>query len=176
MKLAVESDIITVMNAPSKKTKDSNCLCGQALAFDDCCGRIHADIGKAKSAESLMRARFSAYCRDDVDFIQQSWHSSTRPNKVDPNDEGFVWQSLEIVDTLAGGPDDEQGEVEFVASYTLNGHDGKLHERSLFAREDGQWRYLDGKLQKGAPVKVTKIGRNEPCPCGSGKKYKRCCM
>ena len=23
---------------------------------------------------------------------------------------------------------------------------------------------------------MTKIGRNEPCPCGSGKKYKRCCM
>ena len=25
------------------------------------------------------------------------------------------------------------------------------------------------------PVRVTKIGRNDPCPCGSGKKYKKCC-
>ena len=25
------------------------------------------------------------------------------------------------------------------------------------------------------PIRVTKIGRNEPCPCGSGKKYKKCC-
>ena len=31
------------------------------------------------------------------------------------------------------------------------------------------------KLNKNAPKKVQKIGRNEPCPCGSGKKYKQCC-
>ncbi len=27
-----------------------------------------------------------------------------------------------------------------------------------------------------APAKSQKIGRNEPCPCGSGKKYKKCCV
>ena len=34
-----------------------------------------------------------------------------------------------------------------------------------------------GKMayDKPAPIRVTKIGRNEPCPCGSGKKYKKCC-
>ncbi len=31
------------------------------------------------------------------------------------------------------------------------------------------------KMPKGTPVTVNKIGRNEPCPCGSGKKYKKCC-
>ncbi len=25
------------------------------------------------------------------------------------------------------------------------------------------------------PIRVTKVGRNDPCPCGSGKKYKKCC-
>ncbi|MEC0328498.1 DUF1186 domain-containing protein [Paenibacillus macerans] len=30
-------------------------------------------------------------------------------------------------------------------------------------------------LPKQSPVKVSKVGRNEPCPCGSGKKYKKCC-
>lgn len=30
-------------------------------------------------------------------------------------------------------------------------------------------------FQKGTPVQVDKIGRNEPCTCGSGKKYKKCC-
>ncbi|MGO0306067.1 UPF0149 family protein [Endozoicomonas acroporae] len=30
-------------------------------------------------------------------------------------------------------------------------------------------------LEKPAPVKVTKVGRNDPCPCGSGKKHKKCC-
>ena len=31
------------------------------------------------------------------------------------------------------------------------------------------------KAVKSAPKKVSKVGRNEPCPCGSGKKYKQCC-
>ena len=31
------------------------------------------------------------------------------------------------------------------------------------------------KVKKQSPKKVEKIGRNEPCPCGSGKKYKQCC-
>ena len=33
----------------------------------------------------------------------------------------------------------------------------------------------DGKAVKRAPVKSTKVGRNDPCPCGSGQKYKKCC-
>ena len=34
----------------------------------------------------------------------------------------------------------------------------------------------DGKEKiKSTPKKVTKIGRNDPCPCGSGRKYKQCC-
>ncbi len=34
---------------------------------------------------------------------------------------------------------------------------------------------FDKKEEKAQPVKVQKIGRNDPCPCGSGKKYKKCC-
>lgn len=45
-------------------------------------------------------------------------------------------------------------------------------ERALFEREDGEWRFVTGG---GIPVTSLKIGRNEPCTCGSGKKYKKCC-
>ena len=31
------------------------------------------------------------------------------------------------------------------------------------------------KTKKATPKRVNKIGRNDPCPCGSGKKYKQCC-
>jgi preprotein translocase subunit SecA len=34
----------------------------------------------------------------------------------------------------------------------------------------------DGTVQKKPVVKGEKIGRNDPCPCGSGKKYKQCCL
>jgi len=154
----------------------STCTCGLDNDFDACCGRIHADISNAATAVSLMRARFSAYSMGKLDFISQSWHSSTRPTQVEPNEESFTWLGLDILDTKAGNADDEQGEVEFSASYSLNGQTGKLHERSRFTRENGQWRYLDGKLEKEAPITATKTGRNEVCPCGSGKKYKRCCL
>ena len=153
----------------------SHCLCGDPRGYEKCCGPIHTDISNAESAESLMRARYSAYSIDKLDFIRQSWHSTTLPKDVGPNEDGFSWQGLKIIETQQGGRDDEQGEVEFIASYVLNGHAGNLHERSQFKSEDGQWRYLDGKEKKGAPVKSNKTGRNEPCPCGSGKKYKRCC-
>ena len=33
----------------------------------------------------------------------------------------------------------------------------------------------NSKVKKQTPKKAEKIGRNEPCPCGSGKKYKQCC-
>ncbi|MEG2420368.1 MAG: SEC-C metal-binding domain-containing protein, partial [Oscillospiraceae bacterium] len=33
----------------------------------------------------------------------------------------------------------------------------------------------DGTLKKQPVKKAEKIGRNDPCPCGSGKKYKKCC-
>ena len=47
---------------------------------------------------------------------------------------------------------------------------GEVHENSRFVKEQGQWFYVDGDLKSQA-----KVGRNDPCPCGSGKKYKRCC-
>lgn len=154
----------------------NHCQCGAPRGYEQCCGLIHRDISMAKSPESLMRARYSAYSSDNLDFIRLSWHSATCPSSVEPNEKGFSWQSLEIVDTQAGGSDDEDGEVEFIAAYIMNGHAGTLHERSEFKRENGEWRYLDGKEIKGQPITSQKVGRNEPCPCGSKKKYKRCCM
>ena len=61
--------------------------------------------------------------------------------------------------------------VEFKAYYL----DEKLnatihHEKSTFKKEGTVWFYVDGDLKSQA-----KVGRNDPCPCGSGKKYKRCC-
>ncbi len=48
----------------------------------------------------------------------------------------------------------------------------ELDERKLqYKRED----LFQEKEEKVEPVRSVKIGRNEPCPCGSGKKYKKCC-
>ena len=45
---------------------------------------------------------------------------------------------------------------------------------SIFSEEKRKELYLEQK-KSGTVVKGPKIGRNDPCPCGSGKKYKYCC-
>lgn len=98
------------------------------------------------TAEALMRSRFEAYRDGDAEWVLESWHESTRPESLDPAD-GPVWRGLQIVDTVAGGPDDDTGIVEFRATYREDGGMGVLHERSRFVRESGRWYYVDGDIR-----------------------------
>lgn len=89
-----------------------------------------------------MRSRFSAFALGLAPYLRASWHPSTRPGEVELDD--TTWRRLQIVDTVAGGPDDDDGIVEFRASFRGADGAGLLHERSRFAREGGRWFYLDG--------------------------------
>lgn len=133
-----------------------------------------------------MRARYSAYACHDVDFVMSTTHPSSRgdsdPEAMRNWAEQSEWLGLEIVSTQKGLADDTQGQVEFVASFRLNGIAQKHHEKSLFVKTDGEWFFKDGEVissgptEKSAPViNSNKIGRNDPCTCGSGKKFKKCC-
>ncbi len=89
-----------------------------------------------------MRSRFEAFRDGNVDWLLRSWHSSTRPASLDLHDNP-TWRRLQIVDTVAGGPEDDTGIVEFRATYLATGGGvGVQHERSRFVREDGRWYYL----------------------------------
>jgi SEC-C motif domain protein len=92
-----------------------------------------------------MRSRFSAFALRLPAYLLESWHPDTRPPSLDLDD-GTQWRRLQIVDTVAGGPDDEGGIVEFRASFRSPDGSGLLHERSRFTRVDGRWRYIDGEL------------------------------
>lgn len=101
----------------------------------------------AGTAETLMRSRFSAFARGRADYLLSSWHPSTRPTRLDLDDE-ITWRRLQIVDTEAGGADDSDGIVEFRAQYLQDGTRHILHERSRFRRvRDGSWRYVDGDFR-----------------------------
>ena len=100
-----------------------------------------------------MRSRYSAYAVGDLDYVWRTWHPRTRPETVTPSDE--VWTGLEIVDTVAGAQDDDEGVVEFRAHYPpkptkrdgrTRGAQGVLHERSRFAVRARRWFYVDGEL------------------------------
>src|SRR6187402_648908 len=119
------------------------CPCGSGRPYADCCEPLH-EGADAPTAEALMRSRYSAFALGRAEYLLRSWHPSTRPATVEL-DAGTVWRRLQIVDTVAGGPDDETGIVEFRASYRDAGGAGLLHERSRFARDAGRWAYLDGE-------------------------------
>ena len=77
-----------------------------------------------------------------------------------------------------GQPEDAEGFVEFKAYYTLGGEDVTHHEVASFRKEDGAWYFVEGEPVRQQPFvrEEPKVGRNDPCPCGSGKKYKKCCL
>ncbi len=118
-----------------------------------------------------MRARYSANVLNDAAFLRTSWHASTCPEHIDPA-QGPVWLGLEIRTVTGGQAGDVTGTVEFIARYRDGARSDALHETSRFVREQGRWYYLDGHIHATA---AEKTGRNDPCPCGSGRKFKRCC-
>ncbi len=124
-----------------------------------------------------MRSRYTAFAVRDVGYLLQTWHASTKPAAIDP---GTIleWQELRIIRTEEGREGDSKGVVEFEATFSTGQGRGLLREVSRFVRENGQWFYVDGDLQDSAvvaPKKGVKAGRNDPCPCGSGRKFKKCC-
>jgi SEC-C motif-containing protein len=155
------------------------CPCGAGRPFSACCGPFLAGA-PAPTAEALMRSRYTAYVRGDVEHVLRT-HRAPSGAEVDRAAvERFAreasWRGLEIVATERGGVDDDEGVVEFIARYQQGGRELAHHERSTFARVDGRWMFVDGAAVKAAPARraAGQVGRNDPCPCGSGKKYKRC--
>jgi len=157
-----------------------NCYCGKPAEFEKCCAPYIKGTLKPSTAEELMRARYSAYVTGDIGFIE----STHNPEKRDGLDieatrqwaSESEWLGLEILKTKQGGPDDAVGTVEFKASYSQNEVSNVHHELSTFIKTEEKWYFDHGEIIPATVVREgEKIGRNDPCPCGSGKKYKKCC-
>jgi SEC-C motif domain protein len=119
-----------------------SCPCGSDESYRACCGPFHHGELQARSAEELMRSRYSAYAYGDADYLFRTWHPRTRPVDVTV-DPAITWTGLQVIHTVAGGPDDDRGEVEFRARFESAGRADSLHERSRFERRAGRWFYLD---------------------------------
>ena len=160
--------------------KSDSCPCGSGKKFGECCEPV-ITLGNAKTAEALMRSRYSAYVVADVDYIMKTTAASNR-SKMDASAilkwaTESDWKSLEILNTENGLEGDEKGKVEFIANYRENGVLQKYHEIGTFTKESGIWFYSDSEIPMPKQVvrEAPKVGRNDPCVCGSGKKYKKCC-
>ncbi len=148
------------------------CPCGSEKILQECCLPLIEDTIKAETAEQLMRSRYTAFSEKNDKYLLTSWAEKTRPAQLDTDEAPVKWIGLEILSTELGESKDTNGIVEFIASFIVSGHLCRLQEKSRFIKEGGAWFYLDG-----TPESTTeKIARNSPCPCGSGKKFKRCCL
>lgn len=128
-----------------------------------------------------MRSRYSAFVLADVDYIMNT-HDPETVGEIDREGTGqwaseSEWLGLEILETELGGANDEEGRVDFCATYELKGSTVEHRESAVFRKKDSTWYFVDGQQLAGPPVKREgpKVGRNDPCSCGSGKKFKKCC-
>lgn len=157
------------------------CPCKSGKNFGECCGPIIAGETKAATAEALMRARYTSYVIGAIDFLKTSATAAIQEQFDEEASKAWSaaaeWHGLEILKTEQGQAEDKTGVVEFRALYTANGEFCNHHEVSTFVKEADGWKFEDGELIGEQPTvrEEPKIGRNDPCPCGSGKKYKKCC-
>lgn len=155
-----------------------NCFCGSETAFDICCKPLLTEAAYAETAEQLMRSRYSAFCTKNDLYLVRTLHPSQRQkNGQQSLDDSIAhkhWISLTLISTSHGKKTDDTGTVEFIAQYEYKGSFHQHHELSTFVKEDAQWFYVSGEYYEPSKMLQLKFGRNTPCWCGSGKKYKKC--
>ncbi len=168
---------MTQITCPCRKSAD------KPLSYAECCEPYVTGQAKAPSAEALMRARYSAFAMGKIDYlidtVAPEERSDIERGSLEAWSRESEWHGLDIVETVEGRPGNKTGIVEFVAHFTRAGDEREAHhERSTFRYDDKDacWYFVDGARPKGRTiVKGAQIGRNDPCSCGSGKKYKKCC-
>jgi len=158
---------------------NQTCPCGSDTPFADCCQQLIKGERVSQTAEELLRARYAAFATGAIAFIVETTHSRTRREIDIPYitewSQTSTWRGLQILGTKVIS--DDKAYVSFEAQYFQHGKDQSHKEKSLFEREHEQWRFVTGEELKNPTVRyeTPRTGRNEPCPCGSGKKYKKCC-
>ena len=120
------------------------CPCCSGKLYKECCEPFHSKKDFPKTAEELMRSRFSAFAIPNGDYL---WET-TLPNKrkfhhkteLENWGKENTWTKLEIIQS-------SEKEVEFKAYFTDKfGKENIHHERSTFKKVDKKWYYVSGKF------------------------------
>ena len=165
---------------------------GAALLYKDCCQPYHdsalsqnvlsqeadkTNSVKAESAERLMRTRYSAFVLVKPDYIVKT----TLPAQQNLLDIQAIeswaremnWAGLEIIEHIPK-LGKRHAQVEFKAYFKTDEDLQAHHELSAFVKvadktnKDARWYFLD-------PTVSMSVSQKQPCICGSGEKFKRCC-
>ena len=132
----------------------ARCPCGAALAYEGCCGPLHRGEREASTAAALMRSRYSAFARGDVEYLVRTLH----PDHADREDgdvalrrslretlRRYRYAGLRVLDARDAGADG-LAQVLFEARVFEGRADRSFVERSYFAHDGSGWRYLAGDL------------------------------
>lgn len=147
------------------------CPCCSQLDYEQCCEPFLKGKKKPSTPSELMRSRYTAFNIKDANYL---YNTSSDDLKKQLTKEGllesanaFQFVKLEVIDA-------DNDWVEFKAAILAGNTLSPLHEKSTFVTTlNGEWRYDCGEIY---PVGDVIIKRNDPCPCGSGKKFKKCHM
>ena len=132
-------------------SQPDQCPCGSEKSYADCCAPLLAGEAFAKTAEQLMRSRFSAYVLKQIDYLYETTHPDKRD--ADFRTEMAAWANraeftkLEVLASRQGRALDKVGKVEFIAYYRQFGEEKQMHELSRFRRFKGKWHYYDGAVE-----------------------------
>ncbi len=116
------------------------CPCNKNMNYDQCCKKAHQNILSVKTAETLMRSRYSAFVLHNIDYLQLSHHSNTCPSNKEKKEilqwtKSVNWIKLEVINSTINT-------VEFKAYFIENGKVDVIHENSFFKKENNHWVYL----------------------------------
>jgi len=131
-----------------------------------------------KSPKNLLQARYDAFVRGDVDFIMESHHPETQNQiereAVESWSLNSKWKGLEV--SQISEEDQDKCFIHFTVTYERKYETTYHSEIAEFRKHEGRWYYYDSEFPKPETIKrgSEKLGRNDPCHCGSGKKYKKC--
>lgn len=155
-----------------------NCPCGTGKSYLDCCGVFIHGEKKASTPEALMRSRYCAYALGNMDYIAHTMKGAAKARfdarQINSPSKSLEWVKLKVKSSSIEG---SKGFVEFIAYFKEKNKIHALHELSEFHRQEGEWYYVDGKfMTKKKGASQSSLRRNDMCYCGSGKKYKHCCL
>jgi SEC-C motif-containing protein len=125
----------------------TRCPCGTGLTYGECCGPFLSATAQPPTAERMMRSRYTAYVVRHPGYLLATWHPTTRPATL-VLDADTQWLGLEILSRTRGGMLDNEGTVEFRATYRRDGMRLHQQENSSFVREAKTWYYVDGTVSE----------------------------
>ncbi len=176
------------------KSKINKCPCCSGLDFSECCAKYILDKEIPQTPEQLMRSRYTAYALADIDYVFETMRDFALKDADRAESLKWAktsrWLGLDILKSSEVKETDTDASVEFVAKFIQDHKQHNLKEHAKFKKYNGRWYYVGdiNDVEHGhgcechptvtnvQPIRVNKIGRNDPCTCGSGLKYKKCCL